>query len=76
MRAASAAMEMAFGKKPVLHREGGSIPVVAWFKEKLGVDSVLMGFGLPDDAIHACPMRRWIWIIITPEFERAPRCMG
>jgi acetylornithine deacetylase/succinyl-diaminopimelate desuccinylase-like protein len=53
MRAASAAMEMAFGKKPVLQREGGSIPVVAWFKEALGMDAVLMGFGLPDDRIHA-----------------------
>ena len=27
--------------------------MVAWFKEALGVDTVLMGFGLPDDAIHA-----------------------
>jgi acetylornithine deacetylase/succinyl-diaminopimelate desuccinylase-like protein len=44
---------MAFGKKPVLQREGGSIPVVAWFKETLGIDSVLLGFGLPDDRIHA-----------------------
>ena len=44
---------MAFGKKPILQREGGSIPVVAWFKEKLGVDSILLGFGLPDDRIHA-----------------------
>jgi succinyl-diaminopimelate desuccinylase len=53
MAAASAAMELAFGKKPVLQREGGSIPVVAWFKETLGIDSVLIGFGLPDDRIHA-----------------------
>jgi acetylornithine deacetylase/succinyl-diaminopimelate desuccinylase-like protein len=53
MRAASAAMEMAFGKKPVLQREGGSIPVVAWFKQALGIDAVLLGFGLPDDRIHA-----------------------
>ncbi len=53
MEAASAAMELAFGKKPVFQREGGSIPVVAWFKEALGVDTVLMGFGLPDDRIHA-----------------------
>ncbi|HVT80644.1 MAG TPA: dipeptidase [Phycisphaerae bacterium] len=53
MTAASEAMEMAFGKKPVLQREGGSIPVVAWFKETLGIDSVLLGFGLPDDRIHA-----------------------
>ena len=53
MGAASDAMEMAFGKKPVFQREGGSIPVVAWFKEALGIDAVLLGFGLPDDRIHA-----------------------
>jgi succinyl-diaminopimelate desuccinylase len=53
MAAASEAMEMAFGKKPAFQREGGSIPVVAWFKESLGIDTVLLGFGLPDDRIHA-----------------------
>ena len=53
MAAASDAITLAFGKKPILQREGGSIPVVAWFKEKLGVDSILLGFGLPDDRIHA-----------------------
>ena len=41
------------GKKPVFVREGGSIPVVTWFKEMLGIDSVLLGFGLPDDNLHA-----------------------
>jgi succinyl-diaminopimelate desuccinylase len=53
MAGASAAMEMAFGKKPLFQREGGSIPVVAWFKESLNIDSILLGFGLPDDRIHA-----------------------
>ena len=53
MAAASQAMELAFGKAPVFQREGGSIPVVAWFKQALGIDTVLMGFGLPDDRIHA-----------------------
>jgi acetylornithine deacetylase/succinyl-diaminopimelate desuccinylase-like protein len=53
MAAAAEAMEAAFGKRPVFQREGGSIPVVAWFKETLGIDSILMGFGLPDDRIHA-----------------------
>jgi len=46
-------MELAFGKRPVFQREGGSIPVVAWFKQSLGIDTVLLGFGLPDDRIHA-----------------------
>lgn len=53
VRAASAALEIGFGKPPVFVREGGSIPVVNWFKELLGIDSVLVGFGLPDDNLHA-----------------------
>jgi len=53
MTAAGEAMEAAFGKKPVFKREGGTIPVPAWIKSSLGIDSVLIGFGLPDDRIHA-----------------------
>lgn len=53
MHAAANAMETAFGKAPVFQREGGSIPVVAWFKKALNIDSILLGFGLPDDRIHA-----------------------
>ncbi|UYZ58794.1 dipeptidase [Hymenobacter latericus] len=52
-RAASAAMEDTFGKKPIPTRGGGSIPIVAMFKGELGVDSVLLGFGLDSDAIHS-----------------------
>jgi acetylornithine deacetylase/succinyl-diaminopimelate desuccinylase-like protein len=37
----------------VYAREGGSIPVVALLQEALGLPSVLMGFGLPDDNLHA-----------------------
>lgn len=53
MRAASAAYEHVFGRKPVYLREGGSIPVVAAFQAELGLETVLMGFGLPDDRIHS-----------------------
>ena len=53
MTAAVEACEEGMGKKPVFVREGGSIPVVTWFKEMLGIDSVLLGFGLPDDNLHA-----------------------
>ena len=52
-KAASKAMEITFGKKPIPVRSGGSIPIVAMFKSELGLDSVLMGFGLDSDAIHS-----------------------
>ena len=53
MQAAAKALEGVFGQKPHFTREGGSIPVVADFKRLLGLDSVLMGFGLDSDAIHS-----------------------
>lgn len=52
-KAASQAMTDTFGKKPVPTRGGGSIPIVALFKKELGLDSILMGFGLDSDAIHS-----------------------
>jgi acetylornithine deacetylase/succinyl-diaminopimelate desuccinylase-like protein len=52
-KAASMAMETTFGKKPIPVRSGGSIPIVAMFKSVLGLDSVLLGFGLDADAIHS-----------------------
>ena len=60
MRAASAAYEQVFGKKPVYMREGGSIPVVAAFQAHLGLETVLMGFGLPGDRIHSPNERFYI----------------
>jgi acetylornithine deacetylase/succinyl-diaminopimelate desuccinylase-like protein len=53
VRAAEAALEATFGVKPVLHLEGGSVPVVNMIQRGLGVDSILMGFGLPDANLHA-----------------------
>ena len=53
MQAAFKAYAAAFGREPVFTRAGGSIPVVATFKNVLGVDTILMGFGLPDDNLHA-----------------------
>lgn len=47
------ALEETWGKRPVFRREGGSVPVTAQFKDILGVESVLTGFGLPDDNLHA-----------------------
>jgi len=53
IEAASQALQEVYGKKPVFIREGGSIPIAALFYEILGVPVVLMGFGLPDDNLHA-----------------------
>lgn len=52
-QAASNAMQDAYGKKPIPTRGGGSIPIVALFKKELGLDSILMGFGLDSDALHS-----------------------
>jgi acetylornithine deacetylase/succinyl-diaminopimelate desuccinylase-like protein len=52
-QAASKAFEEVWNKKPIPSRDGGSIPIVALFKEELGLDTVLMGFGLDSDAIHS-----------------------
>ena len=52
-KAAAKALETVFGVQPVFRREGGSVPVVSQIKDILGVDSVIMGFGLPDDNLHA-----------------------
>ncbi len=53
IRAASAALQQVWGKEPVFVRGGGSIPVVGDFERNLGIPTVLMGFGLPDDGLHA-----------------------
>ncbi|WP_437203827.1 dipeptidase [Planctomicrobium sp. SH664] len=52
MKSASAAIEKAFGRPPVMIREGGSIPVVATFKRLLGVDTLLLGWGQNTDNLH------------------------
>jgi acetylornithine deacetylase/succinyl-diaminopimelate desuccinylase-like protein len=53
VQAAARAIEKGFGARPVLNREGGSIPVVSTFQEELGLPCVLFGVGLPDENAHA-----------------------
>ncbi|HEX7735075.1 MAG TPA: dipeptidase [Ktedonobacteraceae bacterium] len=53
MRAAILALKDTYAQEPMLIREGGSIPIAALFDEILHVPVVLMGFGLPDDNLHA-----------------------
>ncbi len=53
VQAAARAIEAGFGKEPVFIREGGSIPVVNTFFDELGVDTLLLGWGLNDDNPHS-----------------------
>jgi succinyl-diaminopimelate desuccinylase len=53
MAAAGRAIEQGFGRAPVTMREGGSIPVVGTFHDRLGVDTLLLGWGLDDDNTHS-----------------------
>ncbi len=52
-KAAISALESVWGKKPLYKREGGSVPVVGLLKEILDINSLMLGFGLPDDNLHA-----------------------
>jgi len=47
------ALRTAFGREPVLLREGGSIPIVNQFRTILGADTLLLGLALPDDNAHS-----------------------
>jgi acetylornithine deacetylase/succinyl-diaminopimelate desuccinylase-like protein len=53
LKAAAKAFEDVYDKEVLFTREGGSIPIVADFKKVLGVNSILMGFGLTKDALHS-----------------------
>jgi acetylornithine deacetylase/succinyl-diaminopimelate desuccinylase-like protein len=53
LKAAASAFQRGFGSKPVFVRSGGSVTAASIFQKMLGIPTVLMGFGLPDDHIHA-----------------------
>lgn len=53
IQAATRALHEVWGKDTVFIRSGGSIPIVGDFARHLNLPSVMMGFGLPDDNIHA-----------------------
>jgi len=53
LRAAAVAYRRGFGAAPVFLRSGGSVPAASIFQKTLGIPTVLMGFALPDDHVHA-----------------------
>ena len=53
LQAALGALREVYGRAPVLIGCGGSIPVAAWVRDILGIDTLLMGFGLEDDRMHS-----------------------
>lgn len=52
-QAAEKAVSIGFGKKPLAVRRGGSIPIISTFEQVLGIKTILMGFGLEQNAIHS-----------------------
>ena len=52
-KAAEKAIAETFGKKPLPFYSGGSIPIISGFEAILGIKSLLIGFGLAEDAIHS-----------------------
>jgi acetylornithine deacetylase/succinyl-diaminopimelate desuccinylase-like protein len=53
LKAAEAALKAEWGKAPAMVGSGGSIPIVGDFKRVLGLDSLLVGYGLDDDRVHS-----------------------
>ena len=53
IEAAAVAYKQGFGRRPVFLREGGTLPIVALLNKVLRIPVVMMGFGLPDDGLHA-----------------------
>ena len=75
-KAAEKGFEIAFGKRPLAARRGGSIPIIAAFENILGCKTILMGFGLEQNAIHSPneSMDFDVWekgIVAVAEFYKA-----
>lgn len=75
-KAAEKGFEIAFGKRPLAARRGGSIPIIAAFEAILGCKTILMGFGLEQNAIHSPneSMDLEVWekgIVAVTEFYKA-----
>ena len=75
VRAARAALMQEYGRPAVLIGSGGSIPVVESLHRLLGVDSVLMGFGLADDQVHS-PNEKFEWRCFRHGIRSHARLLG
>lgn len=73
--AAVAALSEEYGKPPVMMGCGGSIPVVGSFRRLLGLDAILMGFGLDDDQVHS-PNEKFDWACFLGGARSHARLLG
>ncbi len=75
VQAARAALADEYGRPAVLMGSGGSIPVVESMRRLLGVDSLLMGFGLNDDQVHS-PNEKFEWRCFHHGLRSHARLLG
>jgi acetylornithine deacetylase/succinyl-diaminopimelate desuccinylase-like protein len=73
--AAVAALTEEYGKPPVMMGCGGSIPVVGSLRTLLGLDTILMGFGLEDDQVHS-PNEKFDWACFEGGARSHARLLG
>lgn len=53
VRSAAYAFQQVWGREPMFNRMGGTVPIVALLQAEMGMDTLMLGFGLPDDNLHA-----------------------
>ena len=80
-KAAEEGFQVAFGKRPLAARRGGSIPIISDFERILGQKTILMGFGLEQNAIHSPneSMDLEVWergVIAVTEFYKRFAAIG
>jgi acetylornithine deacetylase/succinyl-diaminopimelate desuccinylase-like protein len=73
--AARAALAAEYGRPAVMMGAGGSIPVVNSFKQVMGLDSLLIGFGLDDDQVHS-PNEKFEWRCLRQGMRSHARLLG
>ena len=74
IEAAARAIEHAFGRRPVFTREGGSIPIVTAFHQRLKADALLLGWGQEDDNCPQPERKVLAWPTSTAASRPARSC--